>query len=158
MSRIRLTKGWQFLRRNDTQFQENANSLTGRSRLKIRQSARGWVCHLWTYSWGIAALGGGIRYPHVNKDTKKDELIRIITPLFSRWKNCLGKMEDYTIDISTDVHDAQLMQDESVEDTMLRLWLKHLWPVVRERILSLTTRRNLQIIYKRVRVCKSEIK
>ena len=29
-----------------------------------------------------APLGGGIRYPRVNKDTKKDELIRIITPLF----------------------------------------------------------------------------
>ena len=42
-------------------------------------------------------------------------------------------MDDYTIDISTDVHDAQLMQDESGEDTMLRLGLKHLWPDVRER-------------------------
>ena len=45
-------------------------------------------------------------------------------------------MDDYTVDISTDVHDAQLMQDESVEDTMLRLWLKHLWPVVREDSLN----------------------
>ncbi|XP_078333019.1 uncharacterized protein LOC111100619 isoform X2 [Crassostrea virginica] len=73
-----------------------------------------------------APLGGGIRYPRVNKDTKKDELIRIITPLFfPGGKNCHGKMDDYTFDISTDVHGAQLMQDESIEDTMLRLGLKH---------------------------------
>ena len=33
-------------------------------------------------------------------------------------------MNDYTFDIS-DVHGAQLVQDESVEDTMLRLGFKH---------------------------------
>lgn len=73
-----------------------------------------------------APLGGGTRYARVNKNTRKDVLIRIICPLFSPdGKNCHGNINDYSFDISMDVHGTQLMQNESIEDITRRLGLKH---------------------------------
>lgn len=73
-----------------------------------------------------APLGGGTRYARVNKNTRKDELIRIICPLFlPDGKNCYGNINDCSFDISTDVHGTHLMQNESIEDMTRRLGLKH---------------------------------
>lgn len=73
-----------------------------------------------------APMGGGIRYPRVEKNTTKAELLRIVCPLFfPNGKNCHGEVANFSFDISTDVHGTQLMHDESVEDIMERLGLKH---------------------------------
>lgn len=73
-----------------------------------------------------APLGGGTRYARVNKNTRKNELIKIICPLFfPDGKNCHGNINDYSFDISTDVHGTQLMQNESIEEITRRLGLKH---------------------------------
>jgi len=73
-----------------------------------------------------APMGGGIRYPRVEKNTTKAELLRIVCPLFfPNGKNCHGEVTNFCFDISTDVHGTQLMHDESVEDIMERLGLKH---------------------------------
>lgn len=73
-----------------------------------------------------APLGGGTRYARVNKNTRKNELIKIISPLFfPDGKNCHGNINDYSFDISTDVHGTQLMQNESIEEITRRLGLKH---------------------------------
>lgn len=73
-----------------------------------------------------APLGGGTRYARVNKNTRKNELIKIICPLFfPDGKNCHGNINDYSFDISTDVHGTLLMQSESIEEITRRLGLKH---------------------------------
>lgn len=73
-----------------------------------------------------APMGGGIRYPRVEKNTTKAELLRIVCPLFfPNGKNCHGEVTHFSFDIATDVHGTQLMHDESVEDIMERLGLKH---------------------------------
>lgn len=73
-----------------------------------------------------APMGGGIRYPRVEKNTTKAELLRIVCPLFfPNGKNCHGEVTNFSFDIATDVHGTQLMHVESVEDIMERLGLKH---------------------------------
>ena len=72
---------------------------------------------------------GGIRYPRVIglKETTKEELMKIIKPLFfPDGKSCHGEVDDFILDIATDVKGTQLMHDhESVALVMKRLKTKH---------------------------------
>ena len=70
---------------------------------------------------------GGNRFPRVNKFFKKAELLHQVIPLFfPNGKNCHGNVEEFTFDISTDVHGTQLVQDDEIMDDMVkRMGLKH---------------------------------
>ena len=108
MSRIRMTKGWRFLRRNDTQFQENAKQLIKQAEVASKPDRAlvvGFAIYEPThevYRQIRAPLGGGIPYLRELQDAKKDELIIIITPLFIPggkklpWKN--GRLYFWYID------------------------------------------------------------
>ena len=75
-----------------------------------------------------APMGGGIRHLRVNRNTKKVEWNAMISSLFfPDGRSCHGRIEEYLVDIGTDVHGTQLMREnETVEDIIKRLGLKHL--------------------------------
>jgi hypothetical protein len=73
-----------------------------------------------------APMGGGIRYPRVPKNIKKEELLEIVRPLFfPDGINMHGSVNDYDFNIATDVHGTHMMQNETIEEITVMLKLKH---------------------------------